>query len=106
MPPLATDMEATHTATGLLRELMDMAVLAIMASAPQMLSPDTAMDMEVMEGMAAMDTVDMEAMVMARDLLSPDMAMDIEDMLAMDTEAMEVTGTMVNSGTSSITTTY
>ena len=106
MPPLATDMEATHTATGLLKELMDTAVLAIMASAPQMLSPDTAMDLEVMEGMAAMDTGDMEAMVMARDLLSPDMAMDMEDMLAMDTEAMEVTGTMVNSGTSSITTTY
>ena len=49
MPPLATDMEATHTATGLLRELMATAVLAIMASAPQTLSPDTAMDMEVME---------------------------------------------------------
>ena len=76
-----------------------MAVLAIMASAPQMLSPDTAMDMEVMAAMAAMDTVDMEATVMARDLLSPDMAMDMEDMVATDTEGMEVTGTMVNPGT-------
>jgi len=85
---------------------MATAVLAIMASALQMLSPDTAMDMEVMADMEDMDTADMEAMVMARDLLSPDMAMDMEDMVAMDTEAMEVTGTMVNPGASSINTTY
>jgi len=106
MPPLATDMEATHIATGLLREPMATAVLAIMASAPQTLSPDTAMDMEVTADMADMDTVDMEATVMARDLPSPDMAMDMEDMVATDTEGMEVTGTMVNPGASSITTTY
>jgi len=107
MPHLATDMEAIHTATGLLRELMGTAVWAIMASGPQTLSPDTAMDMEdmeVMADMADMDTVGMEAMVMARDLLNPDMAMDMEDMVAMDMEGMVamdmegmvVTGTMVN----------
>jgi len=100
------DMEATHIATGLLREPMATVVLAIMASAPQTLSPDTAMDMEVTADMADMDTVDMAATVMARDLPSPDMAMDMEDMVATDTEGMEVTGTMVNPGASSITTTY
>jgi len=96
MPHLATDMEAIHTATGLLRELMG---TAVMASGPQTLSPDTAMDMEdmeVMADMADMDTVGMEATVMARDLLNPDMAMDMEDMVAMDMEGMVVTGTMVN----------
>ena len=85
MPPLATDMEATHTATGLLRELMDMAVLAIMASAPQMLSPDTAMDMDT-----AMATT-------ARDLRMPttatedtvDMVMDTVMATVMDTDTTD-----------------